>query len=227
MTEMSSTKFKFKVSKEAIDLMNDTLIHNINYEVKTTDYFFILGDIAFSDNKIRECLDRINCKNIFFIWGNHDKVYNINNLAVLGNYEQCLVSIQGNRDNNSNTSNKDNNSNFRAVLNHYPLDVWENPEDNIKHLYGHCHGNANYRRSLNPYYRNSIDVGVDSNNYFPWSLEELVSYFDKQEHILSLGQVYIVKDFYPQQNVCLFLSPSQLLLVSPILCHQQTHNLHQ
>ena len=52
------------------------------------------------------------------------------------------------------------------VLCHYAMRVWDKSHYNSIHLYGHSHGRL-------PAYRNSLDVGVDSHEFAPISLDEV------------------------------------------------------
>lgn len=58
---------------DSLEKMNDTLVNNINEVVGENDILFHLGDWSFGGfEKIAEFRDRINCKNIHLILGNHD-----------------------------------------------------------------------------------------------------------------------------------------------------------
>jgi len=54
-----------------VHYMNRTLTDNINAVVGVDDEFYITGDFAMDNPK--KYLDKINCKNIILIKGNHDK----------------------------------------------------------------------------------------------------------------------------------------------------------
>jgi calcineurin-like phosphoesterase family protein len=52
------------------------------------------------------------------------------------------------------------------VLCHYSLRVWDRSHYGSYHLYGHSHGKlAGIGRSM--------DVGVDTNNFYPWSIDQI------------------------------------------------------
>ena len=58
---------------QSIDQMNDALVNNINFKVGQNDTLIILGDIAFGGfESIGKFLDRLVCKNIHLVLGNHD-----------------------------------------------------------------------------------------------------------------------------------------------------------
>ncbi|MCP6718669.1 MAG: phosphoesterase, partial [Patescibacteria group bacterium] len=50
----------------------------------------------------------------------------------------------------------------------YPLRVWNKNIYNAWQLYGHSHG------TLNPL-RHQYDVGIDNNNFYPISCQELIT----------------------------------------------------
>lgn len=57
----------------SLEQMNNTLVSNINEVVGENDILFHLGDWSFGGfEKTAEFRDRINCKNIHLILGNHD-----------------------------------------------------------------------------------------------------------------------------------------------------------
>lgn len=149
-----------------VDQMNSALIDRINEKVGVEDTLCFLGD--FSYGKVEQYLDRIKCRNIEFILGNHDverdvarklarvrhvKVHNYLELEVMG---APLI-----------------------VLSHYPFFPlgWNQAHRGSWNLFGHVHGafdghrGADYRSV--PEWSLQLDVGVDSHNFYPWSLEEV------------------------------------------------------
>jgi len=52
---------------------------------------------------------------------------------------------------------------------HYAMKVWDRSHHGSLHLFGHSHGHLK-----NPSSR-SMDVGVDTNNYYPYSLDKIKS----------------------------------------------------
>lgn len=53
------------------------------------------------------------------------------------------------------------------VLCHYAMKVWDRSHYGSYHLFGHSHGNLVGEK-------NSMDVGVDTNDFYPYSLEQVV-----------------------------------------------------
>jgi calcineurin-like phosphoesterase family protein len=73
---------EFKISKESLIKMNETLIKRCNERVKENDQLFFIGDFGFKSGtdrgegepeKLQKYIDQINCKHITMIEGNHDK----------------------------------------------------------------------------------------------------------------------------------------------------------
>lgn len=140
------------------DLMDQTLIDNINTTVGINDTLWHLGDFSFSN--VQDYLRRINCRNVNLIVGNHDK-YKIEDYYAFG-FRKVLryaeIKIQ----------------NISITLNHYSQRVWNKSHHGAYHLYGHSHGTL-------PPFGKSMDVGVDTNNYFPYSWEEIQEILSKRE----------------------------------------------
>ena len=151
-----------------VEEMNFKLIENWNSKVKENDIVFNLGDVAFGNPSfIKDCLSQLKGKH-YLIIGNHD-LKNLNNKSVLDMFEdvsfQRYLIIDG-----------------RCVyLNHYPFlcygGVYRNPENTVYQLYGHVHSGPNcFGKDIDrlqytfPF---QYDVGVDNNNYYPISFEEV------------------------------------------------------
>lgn len=154
----------FRVSQSTIDLMNVTMVDRINAEVGPKDVLWHLGDFAWNGiGVVKEFLDKINCKNINLIWGNHDYP----EMAKLfpNNWEQCLLIADGKH----------------IHLNHYPQHSWEGSHHGWWHLFGHVHGGLDKNRLENPAWAMSMDIGVDSHDFYPKSLAQIESIFSKRD----------------------------------------------
>ena len=55
-----------------------------------------------------------------------------------------------------------------VVVCHYAMRTWPRSHHNSYHLYGHSHGNLES-------FGKSYDVGVDNNNYFPVSWDQIIA----------------------------------------------------
>lgn len=110
---------------DSIEEMNEVMFANINEVCKPNDKIFFGGDWSFGGfDKIKLTRDRINCKNIVFILGNHD--HNIHKQRELFSWVGPIW--QG----------KINGRYF--FINHFAQRVWEHSHHDSIHLYGHSHG---------------------------------------------------------------------------------------
>jgi calcineurin-like phosphoesterase family protein len=153
---------EFKISRESIDLMNSTIIDNINAVVGQDDTLWHGGDFGWgpSFDEFKKWRDRIVCRNINLIWGNHDPGLHSKDkfsIATLFSkvFHQILIKVEG-----------------QAIfLNHYPMRSWDRAHHGSWHLYGHVHGLyfEQDAKSLDL----TLDIGVDTHDFKPWSMDEL------------------------------------------------------
>lgn len=112
---------------------DETVIRNINDCVKPDDVLFHLGDVAFQGpEKIIEFRNRIRCKNIHLILGNHD--VDIHKMVEL---QQMFTTVDFYREININGQ--------KIVLCHYPLRTWNKWHHGSFMLHGHCHGKLQHQ----------------------------------------------------------------------------------
>ena len=145
---------------KSLDEMNNTLVNNINELVGQDDVLFHLGDFAWGERNIEWFRNRIICKNVILILGNHDKE---------------IRKRQKFRDLFSEVHDYGFEQYIRGTLfvfNHYSMRVWNGSHRGSIHLYGHSHN------TLPPHGR-SMDVGVDTNNFYPYDLDDLIVKFNK------------------------------------------------
>ena len=147
-----------------IELMNNTLVDNINNVVGQDDTLIHLGDFSFGGfDNIGLFLDRLVCKNIHLILGNHDTSIEKNRDLIQGRFlsvqHYLEVKIEG----------KD------FVLCHYPLQSWHGLAKGVIHLHGHVHLPA-HRKFGNG---KRMDVGVDGNGMDPYSISEIIKIMNK------------------------------------------------
>ena len=150
-----------------LDLMNDTIVNNINQYVKEDDILIHLGDWSFGGfESIRKFRDRIICKNIHLIFGNHD--HHIENNK--DNVQELFLSVS-----HYNTLKI---GKREIQLMHYPIDSWNNLRKGAMHIHGHCHLPNNRRLGKG----RRIDAGIDGHLEFrPYNLMgELVPLLDRQ-----------------------------------------------
>lgn len=158
---------KWRMTEEAVHMMNDALINEINAIVGEDDYLWHLGDWCFAGKheyyqKARYYRDRIICKNVNLIWGNHDD-RRIRDLFS-ETYDLKMITIREH--------------DLKIILCHYAMVVWDGSHRGNLHLYGHSHSEAEPWLERTMTNRRSMDVGVDNaakilGAYRPFSLDEV------------------------------------------------------
>ena len=118
-----------------LQTMNKTFIDNINATVGKNDILRHLGDFCWQASKAGYYRQRINCRKIHVIRGNHDKSSLRTHVSSL----EHMVFLK----------------NPKIHLCHYPLESWAAMNYGGIHIHGHCHGRLDQAK-------NRIDVGVDS-----------------------------------------------------------------
>ncbi len=166
-----------KISYESIAKMDSVLIDSINRVVGEDDVLWHLGDFALPGKydyfeKCQAYRDRIICKNVFMILGNHD--------------QQCIERLFSrtygyiSRDERVySTVIKEFNS-YRIAMSHFAPAIWDKSHRGVMFLYGHSHSSAEEWLDKALPGRRAFDVGVDNaykllGEYRPFSLEEVVS----------------------------------------------------
>jgi calcineurin-like phosphoesterase family protein len=160
---------------KTLDHMNDAIVESINSVVGEDDILFHLGDWSFGGfENIAEFRNRIVCKNIHLVLGNHDHHIENNRDGIqdlfssVNQYLRLSVSLYpgtilhvGKVD---------------LVLMHYPIASWHNMNDNVIHLHGHVHLPPNKKLAEGK----AMDVGVDGNFLVPYSLNEITRIMNNQ-----------------------------------------------
>ena len=165
---------KWAPSWESISRMNDYLINKINECVSRKDILWHLGDFCFcpkSRNVLEETekiMKKINCKNIFLLWGNHD------NKQISSFFKECHERYEF----------KYNSKHI--VMSHYAQAVWNKSHAGSWMLYGHSHATAEDWLDKAMPERLSMDVGVDNiykilGEYRPICLEEIENLFKRRK----------------------------------------------
>lgn len=151
---------------QSVDQMNNTLVDNINSKVGQDDTLIMLGDIAFGGfESIDKFLDRLICKNIHLVLGNHDHHIRNNRENIqdrfisVSDYLQVRIYDQD------------------FVLSHYPFASWNGLNKGVIHLHGHVHLSAKDKWGKGK----RLDVGVDGNGLFPYSVSEIVHMMDRRD----------------------------------------------
>lgn len=128
-----------------VDQMTDLMANNINACVQANDTLYHLGDWSFGGIKnVAKFREKINCKNIHLIFGNHDHHIEKNDylrkLFVRTDYLRQIHS-----------------EGQRITLCHFAMRIWDKSHHQAWHLYGHSHGSLPDDIRLR-----SIDVGMDT-----------------------------------------------------------------
>jgi calcineurin-like phosphoesterase family protein len=150
---------------QTIEQMNERLVNGINNVVGQDDTLIMLGDVSFGGfENIGLFIDRIICKNIHLILGNHD--HHIDNNR--GDIQDKFLSV--NHYLETNIEGKD------FVLCHYPLQSWNGLNKGVIHLHGHVHLPEDKKFGKGK----KMDVGVDGNGMDPYSINDIIKIMDKQ-----------------------------------------------
>ena len=145
--------------------MDDTIIKNINDMVGENDILYHLGDFSFGP--VTKYRNRIKCKNIHLIKGNHDRFRNLDKSLFLTINSALDVKIKG--------------RNF--YLHHYACRVWNRSHHRCIHLYGHSHGSIDDNWGL------SMDVGIDNayklfGEYRPFTEKEILDIMGNRDILI-------------------------------------------
>ena len=139
-------KFNDRPFKDVND-MNESLIRNHNSVVGVNDVTIHAGDFTLIKQKKRvwDIINKLNGKHIF-LKGSHD--YWIPRKGSIQIYEKMF-------------------DNHYIVICHYAMHTWARSHYNSWHLFGHSHGSLNH-------FGKTHDVGVDNNDYYPVSMEQII-----------------------------------------------------
>lgn len=154
---------------DTLEEHDSTIIEGINKVVKATDVLFILGDVCFKGfgkagvEQLKMYLNSINCRNIYLAYGNHDDLIRKNNdlqnrFVLTGDYFE-LEYEKGQPP---------------IILSHYAMRSWNKAHYGSIMLFGHSHGSLEDYIDSTGTRRKTMDVGVDTNNYAPYSLGEIL-----------------------------------------------------
>jgi len=147
------------------DEMNEVIINNINSMVGVNDTLYHLGDFGMVNlESLRKIRERINCKDIRYLIGNHDKINYLHKVFGKDNVKSYdEIKVNG----------------IRVILFHYPIDDWNKVNSGSIMLHGHQHNLPDAKHTAS----RRMDIGVDGNNYFPYNLEDLIAELDQEEII--------------------------------------------
>jgi calcineurin-like phosphoesterase family protein len=156
-----------------LDKMNESIVNGINWNVKQDDILICLGDWSFGGFEyIEEFRNRIVCKNIHLVLGNHDHhiernrgdIQNI--FTSVSDYETLIIGKRT----------------FRLF--HYPIQSWDGMNKGVIHLHGHVHLPNDKKFGSGK----KMDVGIDGHPEFrPYHiLKEIVPIMEKRQSISDM-----------------------------------------
>ena len=135
----------------SVEEMDEELIRRFNEKVSNTfnNITIHCGDFSFNrdyNNTMKKYIERLNGQHVF-LRGSHD-------------YWMRKVSRKFNEIWEKNING------VYVVACHYPFFYWPRSHYGSWHLYGHCHNHFILHGK-------SLDVGVDGNDYYPYSFDEI------------------------------------------------------
>jgi len=151
-----------------LEKMNESIINGINWNVGQDDILICLGDWSFGGFEyIEEFRNRIVCKNVHLVLGNHDHHIERNK----GNIQKLFTSVS---DYETLIIGK---RTFRLF--HYPIQSWNGMNNGDIHLHGHVHLPPNRKFGQGK----KMDVGMDGHPEFrPYNImREIVPIMDKRD----------------------------------------------
>ena len=189
-----------KMSHKSIENMDNGII---NENAMPEDELWILGDFTFANDfkTVQYYRNRINCKTVKLVWGNHDdrwllKYYTMEEVNC-HEYEQPNI-FQGYYDSGmffetpNGLRSEDElareykgkkhpyRNNAKIYFNHYMNAVWIGSHKNCYHCYGHSHQGAEKWREEHMPSACCFDAGVDGNNFKPYLLDDIKKQFDEK-----------------------------------------------
>jgi calcineurin-like phosphoesterase family protein len=155
---------------------DEAIISSINAIIKENDTLYHLGDWSFGGHEqIKRFRNKINCKNIHLIFGNHDQHITPINSPYRQLFSSCDYYKELNLKIDCQKSGKYGKQ--MICLSHYAMRVWNKSHKGSIMLYGHSHGTL-------PEFGKSMDVGVDTNNLYPYHLDEILEIMKNRSTVI-------------------------------------------
>lgn len=149
---------------DTIEKMNSTIVNNINEVVGQDDVLINLGDLSFGGfDQIEEFYNRLVCKNIHLILGNHDDHIKRNR----ENIQKLFLSVS---EYNTLEYKDLSGMTHKFILCHYPICSWNGMKKGVYHLFGHLHSSKE-RKLMSG---RSMDVGMDGNDLNPYHINDII-----------------------------------------------------
>ena len=149
-----------KILKEATEEHDEALTNNWNNVVGKSDTVYHNGDFSFRGGPAKKYLDRLN-GNVLLCLGNHDIEKDVRDAGFfhIAHYRKIKYNHE------------------KFILSHYPIAEWDTCHHGSYMLYGHVHGSRDHLTKFR-----TMDVGVDSNNYTPILIEDIIEKLEKREY---------------------------------------------
>ena len=161
---------------DTLEQMNARIVAGLNASVGENDILIHSGDFSFGGfENIEIFRNRIVCKNIHLVLGNHDHHIERNKGGVK-NYFKSVNDILTLHVEMYNENKKEAKVVHTFEISHYPIASWKNMNEGVIHLHGHVHLPPHKRLSEGK----GMDIGIDGNNMDPISLEEVLSIMENQ-----------------------------------------------
>jgi len=146
------------------------IIEKWNSQIDGGDRVYILGDMIWNGVEPADILKQLNGEK-YLIEGNHDRIGK-HNEAIFLKYVKWIKDYFVLK-----IKNGDNIPSTKIVLCHYPFEIWDADHYGSFHLFGHIHGRCRHKPlSSLP---NRMDVGVDTNDLYPYEWTEILEKFKK------------------------------------------------
>jgi calcineurin-like phosphoesterase family protein len=170
LPELGSHRLQSVRDFNTVEEHNEILVSNINALVKSDDILYHLGDWSFGGHEqIKLFRDKLNCKEIHLIFGNHDQHIK----PIDSSYRTLFASCNDTLELKLKVDKKYGVVGKQIIfLSHYGHRVWNKSYHGAIHLFGHSHGTL-------PMFGKSMDVGVDTNNLYPYHLDEIMDIMSK------------------------------------------------
>ena len=167
---------------QTIDKMNEAILKGINSNVGQDDILICLGDWSFGGfDSIKQFRDRIVCKNVHLVLGNHDHHVERNRENIQSIFSSVseylrIVVMEPVKKNEA--------KRHEFVCMHYPIQSWDGMNKGVPHLHGHVHlpNESKFGKGK------KMDVGFDGHPEFrPYNLlREIVPLMKNREQLSDM-----------------------------------------